>query len=297
MQSSSKAVSTMKRKKKCACKYRIVVGEPYDCSAQTHELTFYLFSSYRLLRQRDDCGCNVDCLHCQYGFVSSSCSGESLDCSPCQGCRQEERFLRRKCLDQAEWNQPSDPAKVAGKKLGNIESPTKLRGECEARITLTRKERRRFTRKVEAERQRIRTKKARELSPALKKHVGVTHVAELFNNKDLENMWKEVLKDETVEKKELTNALWEESRYQANVAMKSGKQACRYSDVMMQMAIQMKIKLGNGRFAFVSQAVPGIPSLRKVQEAMSNVATPSTAVNGGILPANMADMRDSFNAA
>lgn len=128
------------------------------------------------------------------------------------------------------------------------------------------------------------------------KKFGYAHIHELFRDKDVKELWEKELQKESLETKELANTLYQEHLIQAETARRDGRKQCRYSEAMLQFVIQLKIKLGNGRYDFTAKAL-GLPSLSQVNRKMSSRASSASAcANGGILYDSIENMQESFCA-
>jgi hypothetical protein len=247
-------------------------------------------------------------LHERYGFISAAkCTGrQGDDGRPCEGCLGEERFLRRKCQGGSNWNEEASSSHVQKERLDLQQSPTKLRAKLKEQTKLNTAQTRKL--KIEIQRLKARMKADGEgdLSEGFKRQLGIDHQAELYQppkgmstgdyERKIQEIWEEALSGETIERKELARALWKENKLHAERALESGKSSCLYSKPMLHYAIQLRMKLGVGRYRFCS-AASGLPGDTKVQKEMAKNSTASTEANGGILVANIVAMGEQLKDA
>eukprot|EP00527_Entomoneis_sp_CCMP2396_P007726 CAMPEP_0198141610 /NCGR_PEP_ID=MMETSP1443-20131203/4595_1 /TAXON_ID=186043 /ORGANISM="Entomoneis sp., Strain CCMP2396" /LENGTH=646 /DNA_ID=CAMNT_0043804413 /DNA_START=853 /DNA_END=2793 /DNA_ORIENTATION=- len=132
-----------------------------------------------------------------------------------------------------------------------------------------------------------------DISPELKESLKIDHQADLFSNQVRSVYLKNFEKDST-DQKALATALFDEQRLQAERAKNCGKKNCRYSNVMMMFCVQLRIKLGHGRYGFLSQ-VAGFPSNASVQKKMSAQSSAGTNPNGSILDKSLLSMKKQFH--
>ena len=225
--------------------------------------------------------------HWQFGFVSSLCTGSSNDGSPCKHCLGEEQYFVRKCYNNATRND-RDPMNVNGVNLSSEQSPTKLRNGNAVRqenLRLCRQRERVLQRKIDKLKKQIANAEEREMSESLLKALEIEHPAELYTDQ-VKELWKKELAGESIERIRLAETLFEENKLHAERARECGKKTCRFSNAMYSFVIQLRIKLGGGRYDFLAK-VCGLPSDRQVRRQMSQFSSAAKVCNGGILHDNI----------
>jgi hypothetical protein len=201
--------------------------------------------------------------------VSPDCEGRGNHdglCNECNACYKQ--FVRR-CKNTAESRRHSDPYKNNGKKVSSENSPTELkrnvRAQAEKIVELGLKCRLNF-RMIKALRIELKEASELELAPELSQRLGISHIAELFEDEGLEAKIRELMKGETVTRKDVALFLHRDLTENAMIARKSGKAAIRITPLLLKWCIDLYCKMGVGRYDFLHEVIPGLYSGRTVRK-------------------------------
>ena len=98
----------------------------------------------------------------------------------------------------------------------------------------------------------IQESEPNDMSESLMDALEIEHPAELYSD-EVKQIWDNALAGETIEKKDLAQSIFAECKLQAERAKECGKKNCRYSKPLLQLCIQIRAKLGSGRYEFLSK--------------------------------------------
>ena len=220
-----------------------------------------------VLRLRTDSDSNyASHIHHRYGFVTTSCQGHAVKgCTACACCLAVRNEFVRKCRKKmGSLINPEKENAIDGRRLDYINSPTEHRKLTEAKSRRKNARDKKYARLREQVRKTIESEPEREPDEEFCKDWEIDHVADLFECKDLKQLATKQMAKEEMTRLDICELLWEESLLQARRAKNSNKKACRYSPLMLKFALQLKCKLGNGRYDMVSR-VFHLPSPRRLQ--------------------------------
>jgi hypothetical protein len=114
----------------------------------------------------------------------------------------------------------------------------------------------------------IELEKAPELEPApeLSRRLGISHLVDFFEDKGLDEKIIELMQGETITRRGVVLLLDQDLKRNAIVARQSGKTAIRITPLPLKWCIDLYCKLGVGRYDFLHEVIPGLPSGRTVRK-------------------------------
>mmetsp|Transcript_14320 Transcript_14320/g.18711 ORF Transcript_14320/g.18711 Transcript_14320/m.18711 type:complete len:363 (+) Transcript_14320:74-1162(+) len=197
----------------------------------------------------------------RYGFVSVDCVGQKGDEGPCKNCCVQSRDFLQKCRRAHDSNKLLESGNLHGSRINLAWSPTILQTRCRIQAEQLNAQRKKIFKLsflIKKFKQQLKQSQPGDISDELKSQLKVKHQADIYDG-DVKNAYLNVFANETTDQQQLAKALFEEQLYQAQLSKKIGKKACRYSNALMMFCIQLRVKLGSGRYGFLAK-VTGMPS-------------------------------------
>lgn len=207
----------------------------------------------------------------KFAFLAGNCcqstEEEQNDWAICKACNDATRALVRKCYNESRTRKDQSKKRP----YNSMQSPTDLK-RANKRLAKKNKNLRKKNKRLEKKIKELASHwQEGDISQELKEFLGVKHIADIFRATASTELMEHFLQNETVERRDLYKLLQKESLLQAVVAQERGRSACRYSPVMLKLAIELYCKLGEGRYEFVAQCF-NMPVARQVRNYTSKGA-------------------------